>query len=54
MQVLKVTVGLVHVGRAGPDGTVSEEYRLRGGREEVRRRSAAAAMHLLRRGLTGL
>jgi nicotinamide-nucleotide amidase len=44
-------VGLVYVGRAGPDGTVVEEHRVRGDRERIRERAAAAALHLLRRGL---
>ncbi|MEQ8833240.1 MAG: CinA family nicotinamide mononucleotide deamidase-related protein [Miltoncostaeaceae bacterium] len=45
-------VGLVFIGRAGPGGAVTvEEHRLRGDREMVRRRSVAAALHLLRRGL---
>lgn len=47
-------VGLVFIGRAGPDGSVVvERHRFRGDREMVRRRSVAASMHLLRRGLTG-
>lgn len=44
-------VGLVHIGRSGPTGTVTQEHHFRGDREEVRRRSVAAALHLLRRGL---
>ena len=44
-------VGLVYVGRAGPDGTVVEEHRLRGDRARIRQRSVAVALHLLRRGL---
>lgn len=44
-------VGLVHIGRAGPGGTISQEYHLRGDRDQVRRVAAAAAMHLLRQGL---
>ena len=44
-------VGLVYVGRAGPDGTVVEEHRLRGDRARIRQRSVAMALHLLRRGL---
>jgi nicotinamide-nucleotide amidase len=44
-------VGLVYVGRAGPDGAVVEEHRLRGDRARIRRRAAAMALHLLRRGL---
>lgn len=47
-------VGLVFIGRAGPDGAVAvQEHRFRGDREMVRRRSVAAALHLLRLGLTG-
>jgi nicotinamide-nucleotide amidase len=46
-------VGLVHLGIAGPDGVSSEEHRLRGDRERVRERSAAMALHLLRRALGG-
>lgn len=44
-------VGLVHIGRAGPDGTMSREYHLRGDRDQVRRAATAAALHLLRDGL---
>jgi competence/damage-inducible protein CinA-like protein len=44
-------VGLVYVGRAGPDGVVVEELRLRGDRGRIRDRSVAMALHLLRRGL---
>jgi nicotinamide-nucleotide amidase len=44
-------VGLVYLGRGGPTGTVVEEHRFRGDRDEVRRRSLAAALHLLRKGL---
>jgi nicotinamide-nucleotide amidase len=44
-------VGLVYVGRAGPDGVVVEEHRLRGGRRRIRERTVAMALHLLRRGL---
>ncbi len=44
-------VGLVYVGRAGPDGAVVEELRLRGDRARIRERSVAMALHLLRRGL---
>jgi nicotinamide-nucleotide amidase len=44
-------VGLVYVGRAGPDGVVVEEHRLRGDRARIRQRSVAVALHLLRRGL---
>jgi nicotinamide-nucleotide amidase len=44
-------VGLVYLGRGGPTGTTVEEHHFRGDRDEVRRRSVAAALHLLRRGL---
>ena len=44
-------VGLVYVGIAGPDGAGSERHRLRGDRERIRARSAALALHLLRRTL---
>lgn len=44
-------VGLVYLGRSGPTGTTVEEHHFRGDRDEVRRRSIAAALHLLRRGL---
>jgi nicotinamide-nucleotide amidase len=44
-------VGLVYLGRSGPTGTVVEEHRFRGDRDDVRRRSVAGALHLLRRGL---
>lgn len=47
-------VGLVYVGRAGPGGARVEEHHLRGDRERVRGRSAAVALHLLRRGLEAL
>ncbi|HMM49443.1 MAG TPA: nicotinamide-nucleotide amidohydrolase family protein, partial [Miltoncostaeaceae bacterium] len=42
-------VGLVYVGLAGPHGVRVERHRLRGDREEVRRRTVACALHLLRR-----
>ena len=44
-------VGLVYIGIAGPDGAASERHRLRGDRERIRARSAALALHLLRRTL---
>lgn len=44
-------VGLVHIGRAGPGGTISRRYQLRGDRGQVRSSAAAAALHLLREGL---
>lgn len=45
-------VGLVYLGRSGPTGTTVEEHHFRGDRDEVRRRSIAAALHLLRRSLS--
>lgn len=44
-------VGLVHVALAGPGVERAEEHRMRGDRERVRERSAAVALHLLRRAL---
>jgi PncC family amidohydrolase len=44
-------VGLVYLGIAGPDGVAHERLRLRGDRERIRARSAALALHLLRRTL---
>ena len=44
-------VGTVMIGCAGPDGTVVDSHRFRGGRQLVRERSVAAALHLLRRTL---
>lgn len=45
-------VGLVYIGIAGPDrAAASERHRLRGDRERIRARSAALALHLLRRTL---
>ena len=44
-------VGLVYLGIAGPDGAASERHRFRGDRERIRARSAAMALHLLRRTL---
>jgi nicotinamide-nucleotide amidase len=46
-------VGLVHLGLAGPGRVTTAEHRLRGDREAVRRRSAALALHMLRRALAG-
>jgi nicotinamide-nucleotide amidase len=42
-------VGLVHLFASGPDGDQAVELRLPGGRDAVRRRAAASALHLLRR-----
>jgi nicotinamide-nucleotide amidase len=41
-------VGLVFVGVAGPGGTQVQEYRYRGGRDDIRRRSTQSALILLR------
>jgi nicotinamide-nucleotide amidase len=41
-------VGLVYVGLAGEAGVETAEHRLRGGREAVRRRAVALALHALR------
>jgi nicotinamide-nucleotide amidase len=46
-------VGLVCVGLAGPDGVRSVRQRRGGDREEIRARSVATALHLLRRALAG-
>jgi nicotinamide-nucleotide amidase len=46
-------VGLVYVGLAGPDGVRSVRQRRGGDREEIRARSVATALHLLRRALAG-
>lgn len=47
-------VGLVYVGIAGPAGLVDHvELRRGGDRAAIRRRSATAALHLLRRSVTG-
>jgi competence/damage-inducible protein CinA-like protein len=45
-------VGLVYLHAEGPDGSEALELRLHGDREQIRRRAAAAALHLLRRLLT--
>jgi nicotinamide-nucleotide amidase len=42
-------VGLVHLCAAGPEGELAVELHLPGDREAIRRRSAATALHLLRR-----
>jgi PncC family amidohydrolase len=41
-------VGLVFVGVAGPEGTVTEEHRLNGDRPEIRREAVLAALSALR------
>jgi nicotinamide-nucleotide amidase len=45
-------VGLVYLHAEAPDGPLRLELRLPGGREAIRRRAAASALHLLRRLLT--
>ncbi len=45
-------VGLVHLHAAGPDGALASEFNVPGDRETIRRRSAVAALHLVRRLLT--
>jgi nicotinamide-nucleotide amidase len=45
-------VGLVHLHAEGPDGGLGQEFDVPGDREQIRRRSAAMALHLLRRLLT--
>jgi nicotinamide-nucleotide amidase len=42
-------VGLVYLHAEGPDGSEALELRLHGDREQIRRRAAVAALHLLRR-----
>jgi nicotinamide-nucleotide amidase len=42
-------VGLVHFHAAGPDGHRALRFELPGGRDWIRSRSAAAALHLVRR-----
>jgi nicotinamide-nucleotide amidase len=42
-------VGLVYLHAAGPDGELALDLDIPGGRESVRSRSAAAALHLVRR-----
>lgn len=46
-------VGLVYVGLAGPDGVRSVRQQRGGDRGEIRARSVATALHLLRRALAG-
>jgi len=45
-------VGLVYLHALGPDGEIAQDFVARGGREDVRRRAAVSALHLLRRLLT--
>ena len=42
-------VGLVYIAAAGPKGTVCEEYKFHGTREDIRRRCTQAALVMLRR-----
>ena len=45
-------VGLVYLHAAGPDGDLALEFNLPGDRDAIRGRSAASALHLVRRLLT--
>jgi PncC family amidohydrolase len=45
-------VGLVYLHAEGPEGAETLQLHLHGGREQIRRRAAVAALHLLRRLLT--
>ena len=45
-------VGLAYLHASGPGGELAQEFVARGEREDVRRRVAASALHLLRRLLT--
>jgi competence/damage-inducible protein CinA-like protein len=45
-------VGLVYLHAADPDGELAQDFVARGGREDVRRRAAIFALHLVRRLLT--
>jgi competence/damage-inducible protein CinA-like protein len=45
-------VGLVYVHATGPEGELAQDFVAHGGREDVRRRAAASALHLVRRLLT--
>ncbi|MGI8420735.1 MAG: CinA family protein, partial [Gaiellaceae bacterium] len=42
-------VGLVHIHAVGPDGSLSVEFSVPSDRATIRRRSAVAALHLVRR-----
>jgi PncC family amidohydrolase len=44
-------IGLVYLAVDGPDGSRTAEFRLSGDREGVRTRTAALALHMLRRTL---
>lgn len=41
-------VGLVYVGLAGPDGTITRELHLHGDRDRIRQRAATIALHIVR------
>jgi nicotinamide-nucleotide amidase len=45
-------VGLVYLHAVGPEGELAQDFVARGGREDVRRRAAVFALHLVRRLLT--
>jgi nicotinamide-nucleotide amidase len=45
-------VGLVFLHTSSPFGERASELHLHGGREQIRRRAATAALHLVRRALT--
>jgi nicotinamide-nucleotide amidase len=45
-------VGIVYLCAAGPDGEIEQQLRFGGGRNQIRRYAAVAALHLLRRLLT--
>jgi nicotinamide-nucleotide amidase len=45
-------VGLVYLHALGPEAELAQDFVARGGREEVRRRAAVSALHLVRRLLT--
>ncbi len=51
VDVDKKPVGLVYIGLAGPSGTVVEEHRFRGVREDIRHRATQQALVMLRRAL---
>ena len=43
---------VVYLHAAGPEGELAQDFVARGGREDVRRRAAVSALHLVRRLLT--
>jgi competence/damage-inducible protein CinA-like protein len=45
-------VGLVYLHTVGPNADLAQDFVARGGREDVRRRAAVSALHLVRRLLT--